>query len=72
MAVLTTPDCPASRNCEADRSMGSAFRMSYSTPLPEPSTETVQEAGTAWVLGWLAHYPFVSVKTPTTIQVGRL
>jgi hypothetical protein len=45
MAVLTTPDCPASRNCEADRSIGSAFRMSYSTPLPEPSTETVQEAG---------------------------
>jgi hypothetical protein len=46
--------------------------MSYSTPLPKPSTETVQEAGTAWVLGWLAHYPFVSVKAPTTIQVGRL
>ena len=45
MAVLTTLNWPVSKKDRADRSIGSAFRSPYSIPLPQPSTETVQEAG---------------------------
>jgi len=40
---LPQTDPPAGM-AKSDRSIGSAFRMPYSTPLPKPSTETVQEA----------------------------
>lgn len=42
-----------------------------SDPLPDLVGDTPNKGGIAWVLSWLAHYPFMTVKTPSTPQVGQ-
>ena len=51
---------------------GVHFEFLIALRYPSLRLKQYRRRGTAWVLGWLAHYPFVSVKMPTTIQVGRL
>jgi hypothetical protein len=70
MTVLTTLNWPVSRNGRTDHGIGNTFRKPYSVPLPTQGGDTAPvQRGTAWVLSWLAHYPFVTMKTPNTPQV---
>jgi len=55
----------------SDRNIRDAFRMSYSDPLPDFVGDTPNGVGIAWVLSWLAHHPFMTVKTPSTLQVRQ-
>ena len=73
MTVLTTLTWPTDWKSRTDRSIGNTLRTAYSVPLPAQDGDTAPILRrTAWVLSWLAHYPFATVKAPNTPQVERL
>jgi len=72
MTVLTTPNWPTDWRGRTDHSIGNTLRIPYSVPLPTQDGDTAPILRrTAWVLSWLVHYPFATVKAPNTPQVER-